>query len=221
VEPREAADKIAEVLEEQREELAEERAERRVSEQFRSQAAIVIAILAMLLAISALGGDHAKKEAVNANIQASDAWAFYQAKNIRQTTYALSSDQLEALIASDGPGLADSARQSVQAKIEQYRRTVTRYDDEPDPNAPNDPLKGDGKKQLMARAQHFEHERDHALAQDPNFDYATAIYQIAIVLGSVSIIAASRIILLASVALGVVASLLLVNGHLLFAKLPG
>ena len=44
----------------------------------------------MLLAIAALGGAEATKEMLNANIHASDTYAFYQAKNIRQTLYQTS-----------------------------------------------------------------------------------------------------------------------------------
>jgi len=59
---------------------------------FRTRGAIVIAVLAMLLAIASLGGENATKETVNANIHASDAWAFYHAKNIRQTANQLAAD---------------------------------------------------------------------------------------------------------------------------------
>ena len=47
----------------------------------------------MLLAISGLGGGNATKEMLNANIQSSDICAFYQAKNIRQTSNQLAADE--------------------------------------------------------------------------------------------------------------------------------
>jgi hypothetical protein len=220
VEPQEAANQIAELLHEERQELAHERAERHQSDRLRTESALVIAVLAMLLAIATLGGDHAKKEAINANILATDSWAFYQAKNIRQTTYMLAADELETIAEVGGVVLPEAARQRIQARVEAYRQTVARYDDEPDPRDPGNPIKGEGKKQLQARAQHYEHDRDHALAQDPNFIYSTAIYQIAIVLGSVAIIATSRLILLGAIALGVVATVLLANGFLLILPVP-
>ena len=40
-----------------------------------------------LLAITGLGGQNATKEALNSNIQASNYWNFFQAKNMRQTAY--------------------------------------------------------------------------------------------------------------------------------------
>ena len=54
---------------------------------------------------------------------------------------------------------------------------------------------GDGKKELMAKAKEWDARRDHAAAQTPNFEYAEALLQIAIVLGSVAIVAASPALL--------------------------
>jgi len=50
---------------------------------FRKYTGIYLGIVAMLLAITALGGAHATKTIVNSNIQASDTYGFYQARNIR------------------------------------------------------------------------------------------------------------------------------------------
>jgi hypothetical protein len=214
VEATDAADQIREAAEE------DEATERRAVERFRVIAAIVIAVLAMLLAIASLGGDNATKETLNSNIQVTDTWAFYQAKNIRQTANQLAANELEAQLLLHGGSLSEADRQSIQQRIDGYRATVVRYDSEPDPRDPTDPLKGEGKKELMARAQHWEEVRDHALQQDPNFDYATALLQIAIVLASVSIVAVSRPILVGAIALGAVGLLLTLNGYFLFFELP-
>jgi len=47
----------------------------------------------------------------------------------------------------------------------------------------------------MAKAKEWDHKRDHAAAKIPNFEYAEAAFQIAIVLGSVAIVAASPALL--------------------------
>ena len=65
---------------------------------FRRRAAIIIGVLAMLLAISGLGGGNATKEMLNANIQSSDIYAFYQAKNIRQTSNQLAARQYSEIV---------------------------------------------------------------------------------------------------------------------------
>ena len=51
---------------------------------FSRRVALVTAIFAVVLAIAALGGNHAMKEMLLAQQQSSDQWAFYQAMVIRQ-----------------------------------------------------------------------------------------------------------------------------------------
>jgi Domain of unknown function (DUF4337) len=58
------------------------------------------------------------------------------------------------------------------------------------------------------------------LKQDPNFDYAEGLFQIAIVIASVSIITKARALLWGAAAMGVVALALMLNGFYLFAELP-
>jgi hypothetical protein len=186
-------------------------ADRANNERFRRRAAIIIGVLAMLLAISSLGGGNATKEMLNANIQASDTFAFYQAKNIRQTSNQLAADSLEALLAAQ-PNMSDEARGQIQARIDGYKSTVARYESEPST--------GEGKQELVQTARGYEQRRDRAAKQDPNFDYAQALFQISIVLGSVSIVAASRRLLLVGAGLGIAATALMLNGFLLLVELP-
>jgi Domain of unknown function (DUF4337) len=190
-------------------EAAEE--ERAKDARFRRQAAIAIGVMAMLLAISGLGGGNATKEMLNANIQASDTYAFYQAKNIRQTSNQLAADALDALLSTQ-PSITGDARAQIQARSDQYRATVARYESEPST--------GEGKQELLQKAQALEQRRDRAARQDPNFDYAQALFQIAIVLGSVSIVAVSRPLLGLGIGLGAVALILMLNGFLLVFELP-
>jgi hypothetical protein len=165
----------------------------------------------MLLAISGLGGGNATKEMLNANIQASDTYAFYQAKNIRQTSTQLAANEFEVLLLAQ-PDLTDDARAQVTARINQYKATVARYD--------SDPSTGEGKVELLAKAQAYDQRRDRAARQDPNFDFAQALFQISIVLGSVSIVAASRPLLLLGIGLGSLATVMMLNGFFLLFELP-
>ncbi|HEX8146613.1 MAG TPA: DUF4337 family protein, partial [Pyrinomonadaceae bacterium] len=79
-------------------EAAEQIAEARESadEKFKNRAALIIAFMATLLAITSLGGGNAAEDIFNNNIQASDTWNFYQAKNIRQTAFRLAAEELES-----------------------------------------------------------------------------------------------------------------------------
>ena len=197
-------------------EPAEQIAEARESadEKFKNQAALVIAFMATLLAITSLGGGNAAEDVANNNIQASDTWAFYQAKTVRQTTFRVAADSLEAELRAN-PNLPPEAREFMQKKLEEYRATAARYEDEPDKDEPGNILKGEGRKQLSARARDFETKREEAAKQDPNFDFSEALFQIAIVLASVAILATSRLILRVSLVAGLAATLLMINGYFL------
>jgi DNA-binding NarL/FixJ family response regulator len=179
---------------------------------FRRLAAIYVGVAAMLLAIAALGGAEATKEMLNANIHASDTYAFYQAKNIRQTDYQIAAEQLE-LLAAGMQGLSPDHLAKVEKLVKRYRETVERYESEP--------AKGEGKKELLAKAQGWEKKRNHAAAQIPNFEYAEALLQIAIVLGSVAIVASSPALLGVSGIIAIVGVLLTANGYLLLVPLAG
>ncbi|HEY1795639.1 MAG TPA: DUF4337 domain-containing protein [Stellaceae bacterium] len=170
---------------------------------FRKLAGIYLGVVAMLLAIAALGGGSATKEMLSANIHASDTYAFYQAKVLRQLHYQIAADFLETAGATDPEKAA--------ALIKRYRDTAARYESEP--------ATGDGKKELLAKAHDWEAHRDTAAARDPNFEFGEAFLQIAIVIGSVSIVAVSRWLLGLSAAAAVCGVALTLNGFLLLVPL--
>lgn len=202
-----AADLIAEIH--------EERAENEAADKFRNRAALLIAVLAAVLAVGGLGGGNATDDMVASNIKASDTWAFYQAKNVRQTMYEIEAEKLKAALAAGS--VAPAERPAAEARLKDYESTIARYDSEPDPK---DPTKGEGKKELSAQAQAYEAAFDEASARDNNFDFAEVLLQLALVLGSVAILAVNRWILVLSVVLGTLGALLTLNGFLLLLALP-
>ena len=184
----------------------------RVRDTFKQRAAVAIAIFAMILAICSLGGSNAGKEALNNNIFASNYFNFFQAKNMRQTAVELAADELELAWANE-PSLPESAKAALRDKAADYRKTIARYESEPET--------GEGKKELLAKAREHEQKRDRALKQDPYFDYAEALLQIAIVLISVSIIASLPWLAFFGGTIGLIGALLTINGFFLLVAIPG
>ena len=178
---------------------------------FHRVAAIYVGIVAMLLAISALGGTHATKEMLAAAIRASDTYAFAQSKYLRETAYELAADHFEAEIAAQ-PAMPEEAKKAMTGSLEHYRKAAARY--------ASDPQGGEGRKELLEKARHWEAVRDQAERRDGNFEVAAALFQLAIVLGSVSIAAASPALLGLSAVGAAVATLLTVNGFFLIFHLP-
>jgi Domain of unknown function (DUF4337) len=115
-------------------------------DRFRRITAVYVGIVAMLLAIAALGGSEAGKEMLNANIHASDTYAFYQAKYIRQTGYEIAAEEIE-LLAAGSPGLPQAQLDKTQQLVKRYRDTAARYESEP--------ATGNGKKELLAKAKEW------------------------------------------------------------------
>jgi hypothetical protein len=130
---------------------------------------------------------------------------------MRQTAYVLAADELE-LAWNNDPQLSADAKAALRRKVEEYRHTIARYESEPET--------GEGKKELMARARENEQKRDRALKQDPYFDYAEALLQIAIVLISVAIVAEQVWLSFVGGGLGIIGTLLMINGYLLLVELP-
>jgi plasmid stabilization system protein ParE len=156
--------------------------------------ALLIAILALVLAFSETLGKAAQTAALDANIEASNLWAFFQAKTIRQTTLRTAAEQLEALGASE----------AAKKQAETWRKTAERYQSEPGT--------GEGRVELAARAKKAEARRDRSMAAYHQYELASAAVQIAIVLASASIITAMTALAWLAGGLGAVGAALCVVG---------
>jgi Domain of unknown function (DUF4337) len=172
---------------------------------------VYIGILAVLLAICGVGGGNAAKDATRANIEASNTWAFFQAKNIRRNSINLAADELELLLAAQ-PAMPAAARQAFDAKIKDYRSTAQKLT--------TDPVRNEGLDELCVKGKALEVERDVALRKDPYFDWSQALLQIAIVLASVHLIIGNLMLLGLSGSLGALGVLLMLNGFTLIVRLP-
>lgn len=172
---------------------------------------IYVGILATLLAICTTGGGNATKDAMRANIDASNTWSFFQAKNIRRQAFSIAAEDLELMLAAN-PVMPPEAKSAIEAKIKGYRETVQRYT--------TDAKTGEGLDELWTKAKAIETERDIAFRKDPYFDVAQALLQIAIVLASVALIAGTNVLLIFSAGLGITGTLLMINGFTLAFKIP-
>jgi len=172
---------------------------------------VYIGVVAVLLAICGVGGGNAAKDATRANIEAANTWAFFQAKNIRRTSFNLAAEELELRLSTQ-PGLSVPARKAVEDKVKSYRAQVEKLT--------KDPEKGEGLDQLFEKAKALEVERDLAMRKDPYFDWSQALLQIAIVLASVHLIIGNFMLLGLSGGLGALGVLLMLNGFTAAVSLP-
>lgn len=172
---------------------------------------VYIGVLAVILAICAMGGGNASKEATLKNIEATNVWGFFQAKNMRRHVLRLEVDELE-LTALSNPALSPEARTAIETKIADYKKL--------DAELTSNPKTNEGLDELFNRGKALEAERDTAMRQDPYFDYGEALLQIAIVLGGVAIISGGSTILATSAVMGALGTFMTVNGFTLLLDIP-
>jgi hypothetical protein len=159
-----------------------------------SRIALLIAVIALCLALSETLGKGAQTESIAKNVEASNLWAFFQAKSIRRTTVQTAAEQAKLGLGSAGD---EAAKAAVQKQIDDWQKTAARYRSEPETN--------EGTEQLAERAKVAEEERDLATAKYHHFELASAAFQIGIVLASATIITGI-------IALAWIAGLLTVTG---------
>ncbi|CAO3351831.1 DUF4337 domain-containing protein [Azospirillum sp. A26] len=169
--------------------------------------AIYISVLAAVLAIVSVAGSNAGKELMASAIEASDSFAYYQSKTQRQISLRLAADELELLSA----GMPAEAQAKALQRSTEYRQSADRMEADDGKNS---------RKDLLNKAKAAEVRRDHAAAQDPYFDFAEGMLQLAIVLASVFAITNRGFILWASRALAVAGVLMAVDGFTLILPLP-
>ncbi len=139
--------------------------------------ALVIAVIALFLAICETMGKSAQTQGIELNIKASDTWNFFQAKTVRQTSLRTAA---EAMLLQADAAPNEQAKKAMTEQINKWKATVARYD--------SDPKEKDGRKELRALAEKYEHDRDIAMARYHNYEFGSAAFQIGIVLASAAVI---------------------------------
>jgi len=138
--------------------------------------ALLIGVMALFLALSETLGKSAQTAALSYNVEASNLWAFFQAKNIRRTVVMTAAEQMEV----NAQGASDAVRAAATKQIEAWQKTAARYRSEPETR--------EGTAELAERAKNVESKRDTALAKYHHYELASAAFQIGIVLASATVI---------------------------------
>ena len=151
--------------------------------------ALLIAVLALVLAISETLSKAYQTEVITKQVESSDLWAFFQAKSVRSTVTIVALETAQANGLADDPRAADT--------IAKWKNNVKRYDSEPET--------GEGRKELAARAKKAEQQRDIVNHKYHNLEISSGMLQVAIVLASAAIITNVMLLAWLSGALGVIA----------------
>src|SRR6202166_3455763 len=131
---------------------------------------LTISILAVLVAAVTLLGHRAHTEELLLQSQATDQWAYYQAKNIRLHEMQSVADMLGALATQD--------KEKAAALEEKYKKEVERYE-------------GD-KDDISEKAKELEKERDLVSRRADRFDGGEGLIEVGLVICSMTLLTKRR-----------------------------
>lgn len=157
-----------------------------------SRIPIFIAFMAAFLALVSMADDEQDKAALEAQIEASNKFSYFQAKNIRATSAEIAAANFRV------NGKSDLAAT--------WQRKADRYELE--------------KKEILKDARAEQSKRTTALKQGDYYGVAVALLQIAIVVASISLITGGGILLGLSFALTIIAAFFTANGYGLYLNIP-
>ena len=160
----------------------------------KDKAGLVIVIMALFLAGNTYLANGFSGTAQTKLLQATNTYGFFQAKSIKQSI--AEGQQEDAKLRGDKQRVKE-----LQAKIDRYE---------------SDPVKGEGKKELLAKAKQQEAEREAARAHGPWLTFSGMLFQLAIVLLSASILAVNIRMYYGSILVGALGALLMAQGYWMF-----
>ena len=154
--------------------------------------ALLIAVLALCLALAETGAKSAQTEALSRNVEASNLWAFFQARTIRQTTVRTAAEA--AALAAEPTD--EALRAATARQIATWQGSAQRWESEP--------ATGEGRRELADRAKAAERVRDRSMAAYHLYEFGSAAFQVAIVVASASIVTGVPLLALGGALLGVI-----------------
>jgi Domain of unknown function (DUF4337) len=174
-------------------EVLEDHAHHHDPEPWTLPVAITISILAVLVAMATLMGHRSSIEAVLLQTQASDQWAFYQAKNIRLHELQSVADMLGVFTPVE--------KEKAEEVREKYQKEIDRYEKD--------------KDQIGEKAKEFENERAVVSHREDRFDAGEVILDIALIICSLTLLTKIKAFWYSGIAIGVVGFFVALSGFLI------
>jgi len=167
----------------------------------RKLSTITITVFAMVLSVATMLGGKNATRIMETNIEVTNAWAFYQAKSIKQNLYYVDLEDTKAQL--EDATTPANVKKILSERATRYQSVIDKLESDP---------QGHGKKEIMAEARALETERDAAKHRNPLFGLSSTAFQIAIVLSTTAILGANILLWGSSIAVGLVGLALLADG---------
>lgn len=134
--------------------------------------ALTTVILAVCATLSTFKGGGFSTRSVISQTQASDQWAFFQAKSVKGNLYQIQREKLQFELDTLPANTPETTRQLYHAKLTEYAQKIQKYDTE--------------KADIQKEAKRLEAVRDDAQQHGQPFGLAVIFLQVAILLSSIA-----------------------------------
>ncbi len=165
--------------------------------------ALTTVIFAVCATLSTLKGGGFSTRAVMSQSQASDQWAYYQAKSIKGYVYELQKEKFELDLMAN-KGLSRTLAADYEKRIGAYTEKIERYEKE--------------KEEIKKKAEDLETRRDDSQQHSGAFGLAAMFLQIAILLSSIAALMKKKLFWFIGMGAGCFGLLYFFNGFFLFMK---
>ena len=159
------------------------------SDPFQMRVAVAMALITVVVAFNGMLTNQARTEALLLSNEATNQWAYFQAKSTKAAIVRATRDIVDQLPGREGAAPAGTS-DKLKAEAERYDRE---------------------KEEIKVEADKITAEGKHQQHREHYFEYATTIAEVALVLASVALLMASKNVFRLSVA--VAAAALVVTGY--------
>ncbi len=168
-----------------------------------SYLALTTVIFAVCATLSTLKGGGYSTRSVMSQAQASDQWAYYQSKSIKEYVYDLQREKFEMDLKTN-KGMSRALAADYEKRIAAYKEKIDRYEKE--------------KEEIKTKAEGLEKRRDDAQVHSGAFGLAAMFLQIAILLSSIAALMKKKLFWFIGMGAGAFGLLYFLNGFILFMK---
>lgn len=164
--------------------------------------ALTTVIFAVCATLSTFKGGGFSTRSVMSQSQASDQWAFFQAKSIKSYMYQMQKETLELKLLDFPKSTPEEVVNSHKEKIADYKKKIEKYEQE--------------KSEIQEKAKQLEIVRDESQKHSQAFGVAIIFLQIAILLSSIAALLKKKMVWYGGVATGLAGLFYFLDGFFLF-----
>lgn len=166
-----------------------------------SYLALTTVILAVCATLATFKGSGYSTRSVLSQSQASDQWAYYQAKGIKEYIYEIQKEKLELELEAMRAKAPAKIIGDYEKKLDAYSKKIKKYEEE--------------KAEIQKEAKKLEEIRDEAKKHSQAFGIAVIFLQIAILLSSIAALLKKKVVWIFGLTVGIIGTVYFANGFLL------